>query len=89
MADYLEAKEIILDFAEENFGTRGEVIKLEKVEDGWEGELEISRIDEYKQKYGRPQTVERYSIELGENEVVSFERMEIRSRGEVDWEREE
>lgn len=90
MAVFLEAKEIILDFAEENFGTRGEVIKLEKVENGWEGELEISRIDEYRKKHAKPQTIERYSIQLGEeDEVISFERMETRSRGDVNWEREE
>jgi len=90
MAGFLEAKDIILDFAEENFGTRGEVIKLEKVENGWEGELEISRIDEYRKKHAKPQMIERYSIKLGEeDEVISFERMETRSRGEVNWEREE
>lgn len=89
MAGFLEVKDIILDFAEENFGTSGEVIKLEKVDNGWEGELEISREDEYRKKHAKPQTVERYSIELEEEEVVSFERVETRSRGEVDWEREE
>ncbi|MBS3736830.1 gas vesicle protein [Candidatus Bipolaricaulota bacterium] len=89
MAGFLEAKDIILDFAEENFGTRGEVIKLEKFEDGWEGELEITRIDEYKKKHAKPQTVERYLIELDEEgEVISFERVETRSRGEINWERE-
>ncbi len=90
MANFLEAKEIILDFAEENFGTRGEVIKLSKAGEGWEGELELTRIDEYRKKHAKPQMVERYEIELGEDdEVVSFERVETRSRGEVDWNREE
>jgi hypothetical protein len=90
MASFMEAKDIILDFGEENFGTRGEVVKLNKVETGWEGELEITRIDEYRKKHAKPQMVERYEIKLGEDdEVVSFERVETRSRGEVDWDREE
>lgn len=90
MASFMEAKDIILDFAEENFGTRGEVIKLSKVESGWQGELEITRIDEYRKKHAKPQMVERYEIELDEeDEVASFERVETRSRGEVDWDREE
>ncbi|MFP4647086.1 MAG: hypothetical protein ACLFN4_05645 [Candidatus Acetothermia bacterium] len=90
MAGFQEAKERILDFAEENFGTRGEVIKLEKVEDGWEGEVELSRIDEYKKRHARPQSIERYSLKLGkEDRIVSFERLETRSRGEVEWKREE
>jgi len=89
MAGFQEAKEIILNFAEENFGTRGDIIKLNKVEKGWEGELEISRIDEYRKKHAKPQMVERYSIKIGEeDEVISFERLETRSRGEVDWKRE-
>lgn len=90
MANFMEAKDIILDFAEENFDTRGEVIKLDKVESGWQGELEITRIDEYRKNHAKPQMVERYEIELGEDdEVVSFERVETRSRGEVDWDRGE
>ncbi|MFW6421651.1 MAG: hypothetical protein ACOCZX_02335 [Candidatus Bipolaricaulota bacterium] len=90
MAGFQEAKERILDFAEENFGTRGEVSKLEKVEDGWEGEVELSRIDEYKKRHARPQSIERYSLKLGkEDRIVSFERLETRSRGEVEWKREE
>ncbi len=90
MASFMEAKDIILGFAEENFGTRGEVIKLSKVESGWQGELEITRIDEYRKKHAKPQMVERYEIELDEeDEVASFERVETRSRGEVDWDREE
>lgn len=90
MTGFQEAKEVILDFAEENFDTRGEIISLEKVETGWEGELEISRVDEYRKKHAKPQMVERYSITIGEEEeVTSFERLETRSRGEVDWKREE
>ncbi len=80
MVGFLEAKDIIIDFGEENFGTRGDVIKLQKDEEGWEGELELTRIDEYRKKHAKPQMVERYGVELDEDgKVVSFERLETRS----------
>jgi len=83
-----EVRDLIHEFAEENFGEEGEVTKLTKVDQGWEGELELSRVDEYKIRHGRPQTIERYTIKIEEGKVVSFEKVETRSRGEVAWQRE-
>lgn len=88
MASIQEIRSLIYEFAKENFGDKGEVIKLAKTDRGWDGELELTRTDEYKKRHGRPQVIERYRIAVEEEQVISFERIETRSRGEVEWKRE-
>ncbi len=90
MSEIQEIQAALLEFSKDSFGVQGEVTKLSKVEDGWEAEVEITRDDQYKKRHGLPQMIERYSVELDEeNEVVSYQKEEARPRGDVEWSRGE
>lgn len=77
-------KEVKL-FFQNNFGKIGDVIGVQKVEDGWTAEIEVIEDEEYLKKHARNGIIALYEIKLTANfEVIHYERKSLRERGKFD-----
>lgn len=78
-----EAAESIKNFLEGELQKKGDIIRLDKTDDGWEAELQIIEESEYIKALGIPTTVydkNQYIVKLDQNlEVIGFNRREEKS----------
>ena len=77
-----DAAKSINNFLKSELKKKGDIIRLDKTDDGWQGELQIIEESEYIKALGIPTTVydkNKYSIKLNQNfEVIGFHRREER-----------
>jgi len=74
----IEVRKIVIDFLKENFGADAEIIKVQKIDEGWLSEGVIYEESSFIKSIGLPTKVQDrhvYEVELtDELEVISFKR---------------
>ncbi|RJR06520.1 hypothetical protein C4588_07670 [Candidatus Parcubacteria bacterium] len=82
--DFVQIKNVVSEFMNENFKTTGKIVELQKNEDRWISNIEIIEESDYVRRLGKTDIIGLYEVEISfTGEVLGYKRLLLRERGNL------
>lgn len=84
MLDFIQIRNVVIEFIKENFKNNGKIIELKKEEDKWLTNVEIIEEADYVRRLGKTDIIGLYEIEVSlSGEILGFKRILLRERSQL------
>lgn len=84
MKSFIEIRDTVVNFIDNNFNISGRIVALQKKDDKWVCDFEIIEEAEYMRRFGKTEIIGLYEVEISlEGEIQGYKRLDVRERGDL------
>ena len=82
--NFVQIKNVVSEFMNENFKTTGKIVELQKNEDRWISKIEIIEESDYVRRFGKTDIIGLYEVHINNaGEIIEYKRLLLRERSNL------